>query len=112
MDGKLILVTNMPGPRPPRSSVVPKALADIERGRVLESEIEIAPVFHRLPERIRAWCLDLFPGAGVVSGAAYALKRTTPPTRPERALEIVPGIRFHQVTLHQRQTASGLNSDT
>jgi hypothetical protein len=41
-----------------------KALADIERGfRVLKSEIEIAPVHHRLPQRIRArWCphrLDL-----------------------------------------------------
>jgi transposase len=32
-----------------------KALADIERGfRVLKSEIEIGPVYHRLPERIRA----------------------------------------------------------
>ncbi|GAP39060.1 mobile element protein [Piscinibacter sakaiensis] len=32
-----------------------KALADIERGfKVLKSEIEIAPVFHRLPERIKA----------------------------------------------------------
>ncbi len=32
-----------------------KSLADIERGfRVLKSEIEIGPVFHRLPERIKA----------------------------------------------------------
>ncbi len=32
-----------------------KSLADIERGfRVLKSEIEIGPVYHRLPERIRA----------------------------------------------------------
>ena len=32
-----------------------KALADIERGfRVLKSEIDIAPVYHRLPQRIRA----------------------------------------------------------
>jgi len=32
-----------------------KSLADIERGfRVLKSEIEIGPVYHRLPDRIRA----------------------------------------------------------
>jgi hypothetical protein len=38
-----------------------KALADIERGfPVLKSEIEIAPVFHRLPNRIRAHALICF----------------------------------------------------
>ena len=38
-----------------------RALADIERGfRVLKSEIEIAPVYHRLPERIRAHALICF----------------------------------------------------
>ena len=31
-----------------------KSLADSERGfRVLKSEIEIEPIYHRLPERIR-----------------------------------------------------------
>ncbi len=38
-----------------------KALADIEREfRVLKSEIEIAPVFSRLPDRIRAHVLICF----------------------------------------------------
>jgi len=32
-----------------------KSLADIERGfKLLKSELEIGPVYHRLPERIRA----------------------------------------------------------
>lgn len=32
-----------------------REIADIERGfRVLKSAIEIGPVFHRLPERIKA----------------------------------------------------------
>ena len=32
-----------------------KSFADIERGfKVLKSELEIGPVYHRLPERIRA----------------------------------------------------------
>ncbi len=38
-----------------------KSLADIERGfRVLKSDIEIGPVYHRLPQRIRAHALICF----------------------------------------------------
>ncbi len=38
-----------------------KSLADIERGfRALKSEIEIGPVHHRLPKRIRAHALICF----------------------------------------------------
>ena len=54
LDGKLLLVTNT---ETPAADVVAhyKSLADIERGfRVLKSDIEIGPVYHRLPERIRA----------------------------------------------------------
>jgi polysaccharide biosynthesis protein PslH len=55
MDGKLLLVTNATDLTAPEVVERYKALADIERGfRVLKSEIEIGPVYHRLPERIRA----------------------------------------------------------
>ena len=55
MDGKLLLVTNVKDLTPQEIVSRYKALADIERGfKVLKSEIEIAPVFHRLPERIKA----------------------------------------------------------
>ena len=55
MDGKLMLVTNVVDLSPTQVVQRYKSLADIERGfRVLKSEIEIAPVYHRLPERIRA----------------------------------------------------------
>ncbi len=55
MDGKLMLITN--GGDMTAAGVVLryKSLADIEWGfRVLKSEIEIAPVYHRPPERIKA----------------------------------------------------------
>jgi transposase len=49
MDGKLILVTNVSDLEPVEVVSRYKALADIERGfRVLKSEIDISPVFHRL----------------------------------------------------------------
>lgn len=56
LDGKLLLVTNT---HTAATEVVQryKNLADIERGfRVLKSDIEIGPVYHRLPQRIRAMC--------------------------------------------------------
>jgi len=60
LDGKLVLVTNTDAPA---AEVVQryKSLADIERGfRALKSEIEIGPVYHRLPKRIRAHALVCF----------------------------------------------------
>jgi hypothetical protein len=54
IDDKLLLITHMPDHTPWEIVAHYKSLADIERGfRVLKSEIEIAPVFHRLPNRIR-----------------------------------------------------------
>ncbi|PTM75292.1 DDE family transposase [Cereibacter johrii] len=57
-DGKLALLTNAPDLTPAEAVARYKALADIEPGfRVLKSDIEIAPVHHRLPDRIRAHAL-------------------------------------------------------
>ena len=60
LNGKLLLVTNTDTPA---AQVVAhyKSLADIERGfRVLKSDIEIGPVYHRLPQRIRAHAMVCF----------------------------------------------------
>jgi len=55
MDGKLLLVTNVQDLKPEEVVSRYKSLADIERGfKVLKSELEIDPVYHRLPARIRA----------------------------------------------------------
>ena len=55
MDGKLLVVTNVQDMAPEQVIERYKSLADIERGfKVLKSELEIGPVYHRLPERIRA----------------------------------------------------------
>ena len=113
MDGKLILVSNMPDHTPAEIVSRYKALADIERGfRVLKSEIEIAPVFHRLPERIRAHALICFLALVLYRVLRMRLKANDSPYSPERVLEIVRRIQFHQVTLHQRQAASGLSTMT
>jgi transposase len=61
VDGKLLLVTNVTDLTPKEIVQRYKSLADIERGfKVLKSEIEIAPVYHRLPQRIRAHAMICF----------------------------------------------------
>jgi transposase len=113
MDGKLILVSNVPESPPAEIVARYKALADIERGfRVLKSEIEIAPVFHRLPDRIRAHALICFLALLLYRVLRLRLKAKASPLSPERALEIARRIQYHQVTLHQRQSASGLSAMT
>jgi len=89
-----------------------KVLADIERGfRVLKSEIEIAPVFHRLPDRIRAHALICFLALRLyrVLRLRLCLKAKGSATSPERALEIARRIQYHQVRRHPHPSASGLS---
>jgi transposase len=56
-----VLLTNVPDFSAAKVVERYKSLADIERGfRVLKSDLLIAPVHHRLPERIRAHALICF----------------------------------------------------
>lgn len=111
MDGKLVLVSNVPDLSPEELVARYKALADIERGfRVLKSEIEIAPVFHRLPNRIRAHALICFLALVLYRVLRLRLRDRGNPYSPERALEIARRIQFHQVTLNRRQCATGLTT--
>ncbi len=111
MDGKLLLATNVPDLSPEQIVARYKALAEIERGfRVLKSEIEIAPVIHRLPNRIRAHALICFLALVLYRVLRLRLKAKGSPYSPERALEITRRIQLHQVTLHNRHTANGLST--
>ena len=111
MDGKLLLVSNMPDHTPAEIVARYKSLADIERGfRVLKSEIEIAPVYHRLPERIRAHALICFLALVLYRVLRMRLKASDQRDSPERVLEIARRIQYHHVTLHRKQAASGLTA--
>ena len=113
LDGKLVLVTNMADHSPAQIIERYKSLADIERGfRVLKSEIEIAPVYHRRADRIRAHALICFLALVLYRVLRMRLKDRHSPYSPERVLEIVRRIQFHRVTLHHNQTASGVSTLT
>jgi transposase len=102
MDGKLLLVTNAPDLSPREVVERYKSLADIERGfRVLKSEIEIGPVFHRLPERIRAHASICFMALILYRVMRQRLTAAETGLSPERALDQLRRIQHHQIRLSQ-----------
>lgn len=87
LDGKLLLVTNTDTPA---VEVVEryKSLADIERGfKALKSDIEIGPVYHRLPRRIRAHALVCFLALVLHRVLRMRLKANQRTESPRRLLE-------------------------
>jgi len=103
MDGKLLLVTNVADLTP----------ADIERGfHVLKSEIEIAPMFHRLPDRIRAHALICFIALVLHRVMRLRLKAAGHKASPERALELLRQLQRHRIHLADDQTVTGLSTLT
>jgi transposase len=111
MDGKLMLVTNVADLTPPEVVQRYKALADIERGfRVLKSEIEIAPVYHRLPERIRAHALVCFLALIVYRVMRQRLKLAKSDLSPERALAELRKIQSHRVRINKAEPISGIST--
>ena len=111
MDGKLLLVTHVSDLTPQEVVGRYKALADIERGfRVLKSEIEIAPVYHRLPERIRAHAMLCFMALIVYRVMRQRLKLAKSDLTPEKALAQLRRIQRHSVSINQAQPISGVST--
>ncbi len=111
MDGKLMLVTNVKDLSPQEVVQRYKSLADIERGfRVLKSEIEIAPVYHRLPERIRAHAFVCFLALIVYRVMRQRLKLAKSDLSPEKALAQLRRIQRHQVRINQAAPITGIST--
>ena len=102
-DGKLALITNAPDLSPAETVARYKALADIERGfRVLKSDIEIAPVHHRLPDRIRAHALICFLALVLYRVMRMRLKAKGHAASPRAALDLLARIHRHQARIADR----------
>jgi transposase len=111
MDGKLLLVTNVPDLTPQEVVQRYKALADIEHGfRVLKSEIDIAPVYHRLPERIRAHAMLCFMALIVYRVMRHRLKLAKSDLSPERALAQLRRIQRHRISINRAAPISGIST--
>jgi hypothetical protein len=112
MDGKLLLVTNTPDLAPAEVIRRYKSLADIERGfRVLKSEIEIGPIYHRLPDRIRAHATICFMALVLYRVMRTRLRQSDSPLSPESALAKLRRIQHQRVRINA-QPMAGLSSIT
>lgn len=111
MDGKLMLVTNVQDMKADEIVRRYKSLADIERGfRVLKSEIEMAPVYHRLPDRIRAHASICFMALILYRVMRQRLKRAGSDLSPESALADLRRIQRHTVSIDNGAPMSGVST--
>ena len=111
-DGKLALITNAADLTPAEAVARYKALADIERGfRVLKSDIEIAPVHHRLPDRIRAHALICFLALVLYRVMRMRLKAKGHAASPRTALDLLARIQKHTAHIGDR-TFNGTSKTT
>jgi len=111
-DGKLALITNAPDLTAADTVARYKDLADIERGfRVLKSDIEIAPVHHRLPDRIRAHALICFLALVLYRVMRMRLEAKGRSASPRTALDLLARIQKH--TAHAgKRSFHGLSKTT
>ncbi len=106
-DGKLLLVTNTDAPA---AEVVQrcKSRADIQRGfRVLKSDLEIGPEYHRLPRRLRAHSPICFI-ALILYESCMRLKTSGRDESPTRLLEQLRRVQQQTAQTADGQTRSGL----
>ena len=113
MDGKLLVVTNVQDMAPDKVIDRYKSLADIERGfKVLKSELEIGPVYHRLPERIRAHASICFMALILHRVMRMRLRAANTGITPERALQSLRRIQHHRVSINGAAPMSGVTAMT
>lgn len=113
MDGKLLLVTNVEDLSAADVVARYKALANIERGfRVLKSEIEIAPVYHRLPDRIRAHASLCFMALILYRVMRSRLRLAGSDLSPEAALAGLRRIQHHTISINDAAPISGVSTVT
>ena len=111
MDGKLLLVTNAPDFTPEEVVKRYKSLADIERGfRVLKSEIEIGPIYHRLPDRIHAHASICFMALILYRVMRSRLRDSQTKISPERALDKLRRIQHQVVKVNDLEPIAALSS--
>jgi len=101
------LLTNVPDLAPAEAVARYKSLADIERGfRVLKSDIEIAPVHHRLSDRIRAHAMICFLALVLYRVMRMRLKAKGHSANPRTALDLLARIHRHQARINDRKLES------
>jgi transposase len=115
LDGKLLLVTNVSRAHMNAEQITQsyKALADIERGfRVLKSDLEIGPLYHRLPRRIRAHAHICFIALILQRVMRQRLKAAGSDLSPAHALQQLGLIHKQTVSIDGSPPINGMSAPT
>lgn len=111
MDGKLMSVTKVKDMASAEVVRRYKPVADIERGfKVLKSKIEIAPVFHRLPERIEAHASSCVMALILYRVMRQRLKLAGRDLSPEAALADLRRIQRHTFSIDKGAPIQGVST--
>jgi len=78
--------------------------------KVLKSELEIGPVYRRLPERIRAHASICFMALILHRVMRMRLRAGNTGITPERALKALKRIQHHRVSINGAEPLSGVSS--
>ena len=110
IDGKLLLITNAQDMTPTEVVARYKSLADIERGfRVLKNELDIVPMHHRLPKRIKSHAMLCFLALIMHRILRMRLQDKNSKLSPERVLEIAGRIQWHEASLQGGKKLKGVS---
>ena len=111
LDGKLAVLTNVADLDAPTIIERYKALADIERGfRVLKSDLEIGPVYHRLPQRIDVHAGLCFMALILHRVMRMRLKAAHARLSPDRALAMLRAAQHHRIRIRGTESITGISA--
>jgi transposase len=113
LDGKLVLISNVRDLTAEKLVAQYKDLADIERGfRVMKNQLDLGPVYHRLPERIRAHTFICFLALVIQRALRHRLARSPLEMSPEEMLYRLRTVQRHSVRLASGKELEGLSAIT
>ena len=100
LDGQRVLISNVHDLKASTRVERYQEVADMERGfHLLNSQLEIAPVHHRLPDRLRAHTFLGFLALVLPRWRRYRLRRHRPDLSPETVLAQLRQVHYHSVCL-------------
>lgn len=111
LDGKLVLISNVRDLAADELVARYKDLADIERGfRIMKNQLDIAPVYHRLPDRIRAHTFICFLALVIQRALRHRLHRSALDMSPEELLYRLRTVQHHSVRLAAGKELEGVSA--
>jgi len=113
LDGKLVLISNVRDLTAEQLVAQYKDLADIERGfRIMKNQLDLGPVYHRLPDRIRAHTFICFLALVIQRALRHRLHRSALDMSPEEMLYRLRTVQHHSVRLATGKELDGLSAIT